>query len=102
MKEKTEKKDVHWVMKRPYAKPTLTNHGDVNEITEVLRLAGTKGMGTYVAEPMIPKEKEKKVEEEREEAKEHEKKPYSTPELRRFGMAEELTESDAAPSGFDG
>jgi hypothetical protein len=29
--------------KKPYSKPTLTIHGDVDEITEVLRLAGAKG-----------------------------------------------------------
>jgi hypothetical protein len=40
MKQSTEKKDVHRTMKRPYAKPTLTVHGDVEEITKVLRLAG--------------------------------------------------------------
>jgi hypothetical protein len=43
IKEKAGKKDVHWTRKRPYAKPTLTVHGDVEEITRVLRLKGGKG-----------------------------------------------------------
>jgi hypothetical protein len=51
MKESTEKKDVHGIMKRPYAKPTLTVHGDVEEITKVFRLTGTKGQtGSVVVE----------------------------------------------------
>jgi hypothetical protein len=32
MKERTEKKTVHGAKKKPYAKPTLTVHGDVKEI----------------------------------------------------------------------
>jgi hypothetical protein len=40
--EKTEKKDAHRIMKRPYAKPTLIVHGDVEEITNALRKAGVK------------------------------------------------------------
>jgi hypothetical protein len=43
MKERTEKKDVHGTMKKPYTTPKLTKHGNVDEITEVLRLAGAKG-----------------------------------------------------------
>jgi hypothetical protein len=43
MKERTEKKDVHWIRKKPYTTPKLTNHGDVEEITEVLRSACAKG-----------------------------------------------------------
>jgi hypothetical protein len=46
MKEKTEKKDVHGTMKKPYTSPTLTVYGDVEDITEVLRLTGAKGGGT--------------------------------------------------------
>jgi hypothetical protein len=40
---------------------------------------------------MIPKEKENKVEEEREEVKGQKKKPYTTPELTKFGVVEEFT-----------
>jgi hypothetical protein len=47
-------------------------------------------------------ESEKKEMVEKKEAPQSNKKPYEKPELRRFGMAEELTETDAAPSGFDG
>jgi hypothetical protein len=43
MKEKTEKKDVHGTEKKPYTTPRLTIHGDVEEITEVLRLTVAKG-----------------------------------------------------------
>jgi hypothetical protein len=43
VKEKARKKGVHWTGKKPYAKPTLTVHGDVEKITEVLRLAGAQG-----------------------------------------------------------
>jgi hypothetical protein len=42
VKEKARKKSVHWTGKKPYAKPTLTVHGDVEEITKVLRLVGFK------------------------------------------------------------
>jgi hypothetical protein len=42
MKKRIEKKDPHGTRKRPYAKPTLTVHGNVDEITKVLRLAGAK------------------------------------------------------------
>jgi hypothetical protein len=41
---------------------------------------------------MKPEEKAKKVEEEREEVKKREKKPYSTPELTKFAPIEDLTE----------
>jgi hypothetical protein len=44
--EATEGKAVHGVKKKPYAKPTLTVHGDVEKITEILRLACAKGGGT--------------------------------------------------------
>jgi hypothetical protein len=43
VKEKERKKGVHWTGKKPYAKPTLTVHGDVEDITEVLRLTCAKG-----------------------------------------------------------
>jgi hypothetical protein len=43
MKERAEKKDVHGTNKKPYSSPKLTKHGDVEEITEVLRLTGAKG-----------------------------------------------------------
>jgi hypothetical protein len=43
MKERTEKKDVHGTGKKPYTTPKLTKHGDVDEITKVLRLAGPRG-----------------------------------------------------------
>jgi hypothetical protein len=43
-KERIEKKDVHGTSKKPYTSPRLTKHGNVDEITEVLRLAGAKGM----------------------------------------------------------
>jgi hypothetical protein len=43
MKEKIEKKDVHATRKRPYKAPKLTVHGDVDKITEVLRLTCAKG-----------------------------------------------------------
>jgi hypothetical protein len=39
MKKRTEKKDVYETRKKPYATPKLTVHGDIEEITEVLRLA---------------------------------------------------------------
>jgi hypothetical protein len=42
---------------------------------------------------MKPEEKARKVEEEREEAKEREKKPYSKPELTKYGPVEEMTDS---------
>jgi hypothetical protein len=42
MKERTEKKGVHGTRKKPYISPKLTIHGDVEEITKVLRLAGAK------------------------------------------------------------
>jgi hypothetical protein len=42
-KEKAEKKDVHGTRKKPYSTPKLTKHGDVEEITEVLRLTGARG-----------------------------------------------------------
>jgi hypothetical protein len=51
-------------------------------------------------EPMKPEDRAKKFEEEREEVQGQKRRPYITPELRRFGMAEELTGDDAAPSGF--
>jgi hypothetical protein len=41
--EATEGKAVHGVKKKPYAKPTLTVHGDVEDITKVLRLTVAKG-----------------------------------------------------------
>jgi hypothetical protein len=42
MKERAEKKAVHGTMKKPYTTPRLTIHGDVEDITKVLRLAGAK------------------------------------------------------------
>jgi hypothetical protein len=47
-KERVGEREVHGTKKKPYAKPTLTVHGNVDEITKVLRLAGTKDMGTYI------------------------------------------------------
>jgi hypothetical protein len=41
-KEGTGKKEVHGTGKRPYTSPTLTKHGDVEEITNALRRAGVK------------------------------------------------------------
>jgi hypothetical protein len=41
---------------------------------------------------MKPEEKARKVEEEREEVKEREKKPYTTPELTKFAPIEDITE----------
>jgi hypothetical protein len=41
-KEETGKKEVNGTGKRPYTSPTLTKHGDVDEITEVHRLGGLK------------------------------------------------------------
>jgi hypothetical protein len=49
---------------------------------------------------MRPDEKDKRAEDEKTRGGELEKKPYVRPELRRFGMAEELTGADAAPSGL--
>jgi hypothetical protein len=42
-KERIGEKEVHRTKKKPYTSPKLTKHGDVDEITEVLRLAGAKG-----------------------------------------------------------
>jgi hypothetical protein len=39
MKERIENKDEHGTGKKPYTSPKLTIHGDVEEITKVLRLA---------------------------------------------------------------
>jgi hypothetical protein len=47
-KERIGEKEAHGNKKKPYSKPTLTIHGDVDEITEVLRLAGAKGLPTSV------------------------------------------------------
>jgi hypothetical protein len=41
-KERIGEKEVQGTKKKPYAKPTLTVHGDVEEITKVLRLTGIK------------------------------------------------------------
>jgi hypothetical protein len=43
MKGGTEQKDVHGANKKPYTSPKVTVHGDVHEVTKVLRLAGAKG-----------------------------------------------------------
>ena len=40
--EATERKVVHGKAKKPYKAPGLTRHGDVEEITKALRLAGAK------------------------------------------------------------
>jgi hypothetical protein len=42
MREGTEKKNMQGTRKKPYTSPTLTKHGDVEEITEVLRSSGVK------------------------------------------------------------
>lgn len=42
-KEITEKKDTSETCKKPYQPPSLTLHGDVAEITKVLRSARAKG-----------------------------------------------------------
>jgi hypothetical protein len=41
--EATERKALHGAKKKPYTSPKLTVHGDVEKITEVLRLAVAKG-----------------------------------------------------------
>jgi hypothetical protein len=41
---------------------------------------------------MIPKDNEKKVEEEIKEVEGQKKKPYTTPELTKFAPVEEMTE----------
>jgi hypothetical protein len=41
-KERVGAKEVHGTGKKPYTSPTLTKHGDVDEITEVHRLGGLK------------------------------------------------------------
>jgi hypothetical protein len=40
---------------------------------------------------MIPKETEKKVEEEREEVEKQKKKPYSAPDVTKFAPIEDMT-----------
>jgi hypothetical protein len=45
---------------------------------------------------MTPNEKEKKVEEERKEDKEREKKPYIFPKLTKLASLEEITEGTSA------
>jgi hypothetical protein len=42
-KERIGKQEVHGTRKKPYTTPKLTVHGNVERITEVLRLAGAKG-----------------------------------------------------------
>jgi hypothetical protein len=42
-KERIGKKEVQGTMKKPYTSPKLKVHGDVEEITEVLRSACAKG-----------------------------------------------------------
>jgi hypothetical protein len=52
---------------------------------------------------MKPEEKAKQVEEEREEVKEREKKPYRAPELTRFSPIEDMTEGIiSGPTGITG
>lgn len=41
--ERTEKKDASGAWKKPYQKPSLTIHGDVEKLTRVFRLARAKG-----------------------------------------------------------
>jgi hypothetical protein len=42
-KERVGEKEVHGTRKKPYTTPRLTIHGDVEEITKVLRLADAAG-----------------------------------------------------------
>jgi hypothetical protein len=41
-KERVGEKEVHGTRKKPYTTPRLTIHGDVEEITKVLRLADAR------------------------------------------------------------
>jgi hypothetical protein len=42
-KERIGEKEVRGTRKKPYSSPKLTKHGNVDEITEVLRLSYNKG-----------------------------------------------------------
>jgi hypothetical protein len=41
-KERIGEKEVHGTRKKPYTPPTLNVHGDVEEITQVLRSDGAQ------------------------------------------------------------
>lgn len=47
--KRTEGKEAYPAKRIPYASPTLTTHGDVEEITQILRLAVVnRNVGTIV------------------------------------------------------